>query len=277
MTYADIVVKVDSSEESDRTLEVGIELSRQFNAHLTAIHPIQLLTMLPYTGMAGDAVVIQNYTHELEEQAEATGKKCRKLADEKLVRLDWQAPVGMPNDLIEEAGRLVDLVILPQGNQTEFESVLRGLSEDVLLSIGRPTLIVPYIGCQSMPFKRILVAWDGSQAAARALSDAMPFLLNAEHVEVTTAYEARKNTTTTTNNNENICAHLLRHGIGTESTSIPYKAVDIGNTILNHVSDTGADLLVMGAYGHSRLREIVLGGATRTLLRSLTVPVLMSH
>lgn len=277
MTYADILIHVNGSEQSKKAFEIGIELGRLFKSHLSASYPLQPFSLLPYTGMAIDAAVVSEIHNELAQEAEAFGKQLTKIANDNLVKLDWNIPEGQPEEIITAAGRIVDLVVLSQGDPQKHQADILGLSNDIIIRLGRPCLIVPFIECCKPPFKRILVAWDGGQPAARALNDAIPFMKLADHVEVTTVYEARKGSINTSNKNENICEHLLRHGISAQSTSLPSKDVDVANTLLNHISDTGADLLVSGGYGHSRLREIVLGGVTRSLLNTMTVPVLMSH
>lgn len=277
MAYRDLLVTVDGTEQAELTLKVALELSRGFNAHLTAVYPIALLSDLPYAGMAFDSVPLLGYTESLHKLARDTRIRFTKLADSQLVRLDWQEREGMPSAIVSEAGRLVDLVIFSQGDQNRLQSVIKGLSDDVLLHLGRPALIVPYIGVSNSTFRRVLVAWDGSRSAARAVNDAIPFLQQADTVEVFTIQESGKSATYSSNNNENICTHLLRHGIGTISTSVPPGSINPGATILNHASDSGADLLVIGAYGHSRLRETVFGGVTKLLLKSMTLPLFMSH
>ena len=136
-------------------------------------------------------------------------------------------------------------------------------------------LIVPYIQRRGLTLGRVIVAWDGSRSAARAVADAMPLLVRAKATEVlTVASEQAKS-------NEmpgaDIAHHLARHGMKVEVDSIVTIDTDVASTILSHAADISADVLVMGGYGHSRLREFVLGGVTRGILGSLTFPTLMSH
>lgn len=277
MSYADILVCVDGSDQAEQTFSLAIELSHQFNARLSAIHPIQTLAILPYAGMAAGTIIIHDYLEAQKEQAELNRKKYYKQADNESMSLNWLDPVGDPTELVLDASRTVDLTILTQGDSESRQSTVRGLSNGILLDSSCPSLIVPYVASPTLPIKRVLVAWDNSRSAARAVNDALPFLRAADSVEVTTIYEVNKLPTTTGSDNDKICEHLNRQGVATNGSSLPHTDIDIGNTLLNHVSDTGADLLVMGAYGHSRLREIVFGGATRTILSSMTIPVLMSH
>ncbi|MBX2879997.1 MAG: universal stress protein [Granulosicoccus sp.] len=277
MSIADILVNVDSSEQSVETLRVGIEISRQFDARLSAIYPIQPLAQLPYVGASADVVVLNDLMEDQTNRMELTREKLVHQADDKLVKLHWHSPTGSPSRLTASSARLNDLLVVSQGDPSRYQGTVRGLNGSVLLDTGRPTLVVPYIGCRAFPFNNILVAWDGSRTATRAINDSLPFLRLAESVEVTTVHEHTKQETRNCNNNEDICEHLLRHGVGVKSSRLESTDVDIGNTLLNHVADSGANLLVIGAYGHSRAREFLLGGVTRCMLRSMTVPVLMSH
>jgi nucleotide-binding universal stress UspA family protein len=147
--------------------------------------------------------------------------------------------------------------------------------EAALFDSGRPVVVVPYIHRTGLNLDRILVCWDGSRSAARAVADAMPFLERAKAVDVViVATEAGKSDEMP---GADIAHHLARHGLRVEVKRIVRGDVDVANAILSHAADSAADFLVMGGYGHSRLREFILGGATRGILTSMTVPVLLSH
>jgi nucleotide-binding universal stress UspA family protein len=147
--------------------------------------------------------------------------------------------------------------------------------EAALFASGRPVVVVPYIQKSGLTLDRVLVCWDGSRNAARAIADAMPFLVKAKMVEVViVANETDKS-------NEvpgvDIAQHLARHGLRVDVQRIFSREMDVANTILSHAADTSTDFIVMGGYGHSRVREFILGGATRGILTAMTVPTLMSH
>ena len=151
----------------------------------------------------------------------------------------------------------------------------RLLTEAALFESGRPVLVVPYIQRAGLELRRVMVCWDGSRNAARAIGDAMPFLLRANAVEVITVTgEPGKSSDVP---GADIAHHLARHGLKVELRQLVMSDTDVTSTILSHAADAGSDLIVMGGYGHSRAREFVLGGATRGILASMTVPVLMSH
>jgi nucleotide-binding universal stress UspA family protein len=184
---------------------------------------------------------------------------------------DDQAEVG----LVLQA-RYADLVVLGQTDpDTSGLSILRQLPEHLALHGGRPVLVVPFAGTFTHLDRHALVAWDGSRAATRAVTDALPLLRRSARV---TLAVFNPDHTRGEEPGADIALYLARHGVRVEvlrQTTAP--GVDVGNALLSLAADTGADLLVMGAYGHQRWREIVLGGVTRRVLQTMTLPVLMSH
>jgi nucleotide-binding universal stress UspA family protein len=153
----------------------------------------------------------------------------------------------------------------------------RGLPEEVTLNSGRPTLVVPYIGAAATIGERVMVAWNASREAARAIGDAMPLLERAKVVTVVSVNARPDALGHGEDPGADIGAHLARHGLKVEVERLEARDIDVPNAILSRLADAGSDLLVMGCYGHSRLREMVLGGVTRTILGEMTVPVLMAH
>jgi nucleotide-binding universal stress UspA family protein len=151
------------------------------------------------------------------------------------------------------------------------------MPDHLVLSVGRPVLLVPYVGTYPTIGKRVMVAWDGSRLATRAVNDALPILHGAKQVNIIMVYSDGWPAEMSEERCERICQHLARHGIAAKAHH--YRADDIGtgDLILSRAADAGADLIVMGAYGHARWRELVLGGMTRHMLNHMTVPVLMSH
>lgn len=174
--------------------------------------------------------------------------------------------------MVGRLARYHDMAILSQGDPERSPST--DTIEGALFTSGRPVLVVPYIFRGDVRFETILVAWDESQTAARAFADALPLLAVAHRVQVVRVAELTDEAA-----GRFLPAavrHLSRHGIEAEGKTL-FSVGDVASTLLSHAADVGADLLVMGGYGHSRLREVVLGGATREILRSMTLPVLMSH
>ncbi|MBV8576692.1 MAG: universal stress protein, partial [Acetobacteraceae bacterium] len=174
--------------------------------------------------------------------------------------------------------RYADLAILGQLDPDRVETeLIRPRPEQVALASGCPVLIVPYAGHFDKLGRRVLIAWSATREAARAVKDAMPFLTSAELVTVLTIDPREGPHGHGELPGADIALHLARHGVKAQIERTVSAGVPVGEALLSRAADLGVDLIVMGAYGHSRAREVLLGGATRSVLRSMTVPVLMSH
>jgi nucleotide-binding universal stress UspA family protein len=171
--------------------------------------------------------------------------------------------------------RFHDLVIIGQTNPDDSHAIGAGFVSDVVLGAGRPVLVIPYIGPHPTLGRQVLVAWDGSREATRAMHDALPLLAAAERVLMLTINN--EDSTEAESSGVAMCGRLVQRGIAATTQHLPLDAVNVGDLLLDRAADEGFDLIVMGAYGHTRLREIVLGGTTRQLLNHMTVPVLLSH
>jgi nucleotide-binding universal stress UspA family protein len=182
-------------------------------------------------------------------------------------------PAGAGEFLCQIA-RHLDLSVLAQ-TEPDTETPEELLIEAALFGSGRPVLVVPYIQKAGLKLDRVMVCWDGSRNAARAIADAMPFLERSKAIDVVTV--SRSEGARDELPGADIAQHLARHKLNVDLKRIVASDLDVTSTILSHAADSGADLIVMGGYGHSRLREFVLGGATRGILESMTVPTLMSH
>jgi nucleotide-binding universal stress UspA family protein len=178
------------------------------------------------------------------------------------------------SDLGGEVSRLAryfDATILQQPDPKNTDA--SGVIESVLFGSGRPVLIVPYIPVPPQ-LGTVVIAWDEGRPAARAVADALPLLTRADRVEIVSVTDAGRDRPLPS---EGMARHLARHGIKAEGVRLPSSGGGVANALLSHAADLDAGLIVMGGYGHSRLREMVLGGTTRTILQSMTVPVLMAH
>jgi nucleotide-binding universal stress UspA family protein len=136
-------------------------------------------------------------------------------------------------------------------------------------------IVVPYIQKGPLKLDNVMICWDGSRPAARAIGDAMPLLEKAGRVEIVIVTNERGKQDEI--EGADIGQHLARHGLKVDVHRLSGGTIDVADALLSHAADSGADFMVMGGYGHSRLREFVLGGVTRSILQSMTVPVLMSH
>ena len=173
--------------------------------------------------------------------------------------------------------RCADLLVMGQSEPGQPLSMPAQMVESVIMSSSCPTLLVPFVGFREAPGKRVMVAWDGGRESARSVKDALPFLVRAKSVVLLMVDAKAKAQREGEEPGVDLAHHLARHGCRVEIQSSESGNISIGDTILSRLADQAIDLLVMGAYGHSRLRELVLGGVTRHILAHMTVPVLMSH
>jgi nucleotide-binding universal stress UspA family protein len=230
-----------------------------------------------------DPALLDPFFESLREQARAAADEVREQF-EHVARLrglsaEWRlVPEGPDADPALHA-RYADLTILGQldPDRGEAEGLLRPRPEQVTLASGRPILIVPYAGRFANVGQRVVIAWNSGREAARAVHDAMPLLVAAEAVTVLTIDPRDGPQGHGELPGADISLHLARHGVKAQVERTVAADLPVGAVLLSRLADLGADLLVMGAYGHSRMRELLLGGATRSLLQSMTVPVLMSH
>jgi nucleotide-binding universal stress UspA family protein len=188
--------------------------------------------------------------------------------------LTLSASLVSAGDKFGQIARRFDLAVVAQAEPDS--STIEGIIiEAALFNSGRPVIIVPYIQKAPLKLDRVMVCWDCGRAAARAIGDAIPFLQRAGRIEVVVVTNERGKQDQI--EGADIGAHLARHGLNIEVKRIPLGDVDVADMLLSHAADEGVDFIVMGGYGHSRLREFVLGGVTRSMLHTMTVPVLMSH
>ncbi len=177
-------------------------------------------------------------------------------------------------DQFGQIARRFDLAVVGQA-EPETGAVEANIIEAALFDSGGPLIILPYIQKAPLKLEHVMVCWDGGRAAARAIRDAMPFLQRAGRVEVVIiSNEPGKQDQI---ERSDIDAHLARHGLNVVVKRMPLGDVDVASMLLSHAADEDVDFIVMGGYGHSRLREFVLGGVTLSMLRTMTAPVLMSH
>jgi nucleotide-binding universal stress UspA family protein len=184
------------------------------------------------------------------------------------------ATLASASDHLGRLARRFDLVVVgqPERDHPMPEEIV---VEGALFESARPVIFIPYIHKGGLTLDRIMVSWDGGRAATRAVADSLPILKKAKQVEVVIVAEGRAKSDEVTG--ADLGRHLARHGLKVEVKRLTSPDIDVASTLLSYAADSSADFIVMGGYGHSRLREFVLGGATRGILESMTVPVLMSH
>jgi len=275
----DIAFHISPRASQDASIDYAVSVAGAFDAHLTGV-AFALQPSLPATMGLADARQAE-WVDEEWAKAEAAAKaaiaRFEGVARRNGVEFGSRIlETNMPGagDLFGEIAKGCDLSIVRQA-EPEPPPLAELVSEGARFGSGRPVLVVPYIQRSPLTLDRVLVCWNGSRNAARAIGDAMPFLRRARTVEVLIALgeAGRKDVI----EGADIAGHLARHGLRIEVEHLAAIKGDVASTILSHAADVGADFIVMGGYGHSRLREFILGGVTRDILRSMTVPALMAH
>lgn len=281
MPLKDILVHLDGTERAGVRLGLAADLARRHEAHLTALHVVDVELPAVFAGEAGGTAAFVDLMEDMRRDAAAEGAKVEAMFRDR-TRLDgiageWRSVEGATRQQVALHARYADLVVVGQEGAGPGEPSVPEVVEHALFASGRPVLVVPSAGRFETAGRRVLVGWNASREAARAVNDALPLLAQAEAVTVLAVNPRRGTGAHGEEPGADIALHLARHGVKVEVQRTAGSGIGDGDMILNAAADLSADLLVVGAYGHSRLREVVLGGVTRTLLRRMTVPVLMSH
>ena len=273
----DIVVNLTGGHPQDFAADYAISLAGTFGAHIAGVgfiyEPVIPGTILG--DVPTDLIEVQREENSKAAKAaisrfEATAKIAGVSAETRML----DASIAGAADLFGRIARRFDIAVVGQAQREQGASE-ELLIEGALFGSGRPVVVVPYVHKERVKLDRILVCWDGSRPAARAIADALPFLMHAKAIEIVVVSGERDKSGEITGTN--MRRHLARHGLDVEIKRITSGGVDVPNAILSHAADSGTEFMVLGGYGHSRLREFILGGVTRSILGAMTVPVLMSH
>ncbi|MGF7176149.1 universal stress protein [Azospirillum doebereinerae] len=275
MPIKTILLHLANDDSHATRLAVAAALAKRFTAHVEALYIATPVSMpAGATGRAASYGFMAEATAIAHENAE-------RIADEVRLALDglshrWTVAEGDHVALLAERAPYADLAIVGQSSaERSGDRVALHVPDRLPLATACPTLVLPPVQPAAAPIGRnVLIAWKNSRESTHAVRNAMPFLETAESVTVLTVNPpgGRHGEDGTA-----LVDWLTRHGIVARHHPATASSGEVGDLILSFAADLGADLLVMGAYGHSRLREMVLGGATRTVLAALPLPALMSH
>jgi nucleotide-binding universal stress UspA family protein len=273
----DIVVNLQPGEDGGPAGDYAVSLASMFEAHIAGVAFVYD-AIIPVTS-AG--YIPQEVIDVQRRDNEAAAKAAVRRFNAAVTRTGASAEPLLLDSELGDAGRrfsrlarYFDLAVIGQP-KPEASQVEALIAESTLFEAGRPVIMVPYVQKTPIKLDQVMVCWDGGASAARAVGDAMPLLKRARNIEIVIVASDRAKPTEI--DGADIGRHLARHGLKVAVERIPGGDIDVGEALLSRAADFDADFMVMGAYGHSRLREFVLGGATRSILRSMTVPVLMSH
>jgi nucleotide-binding universal stress UspA family protein len=278
METRDILVVIENAAAVPQRLAPAAAIATRFGARLTGFFASGYPIMASYGDVSGWSQLVDAYMEAQRREAVAAGAAFRQALNRDKLQGEWIfREADETGSAIAEAA-LYDLVVVGQPNPDAGLTGGIGLRpEEVVLSCGRPVLVVPYAGEFADVGRRALVAWNGSREAARALHDAMFLLGGAEAVTVIEIDPPAPGIAAPTASAAQVAAALTRRGIAAKPESETTGGIGVEDLLLSRAADLGADLLVMGAYGHSRMREMVLGGVSRGIFRHMTLPVLMAH
>ncbi len=273
--FKDILVQVDDSARAAIRLDLARGLADVHQAHLVALN-VRFRSAMPVAVTAQLGGEMDQILARIDAEAAARAKALvdsRPLAAGTTV--EWRDVRGDAVESVALHARYCDLVVV--GQTSAEDEAARPLADSLLLAVGRPVLVVPYAGTFPTVGRRVLVAWNASREATRAVHDALPILERADLVHVIAINPGHGMAGHGDIPGADICLHLSRHGVNAVCEHIASDDVDVGDMLLSRAADEDSDLIVMGGYGHSRMREMVLGGTTRHLLKHMTVPVILSH
>jgi nucleotide-binding universal stress UspA family protein len=274
----DIVVNLEPRIGRDPARDFAITIAETFDAHLAAVafayapdFPAYVTLEIPPDIVAAIVAESEKAALTAIERFEEAARRSLVSAEHRLLKtIEASAPL-----ILSTLARRFDLSVFMQSEPNGVDN--NDMIETSLFQSGRPLIVVPHIQKDGLKLDHLVCCWDGSSAAARAINDALPLLVKATAVDLLIVLNEKTNSNTNVIRGAEMAKHLARHDVKVEIETVPAADIDVTNAILSYVADNSATLIVMGGYGHAKLREVILGGVTRDMLKSMTVPVFMSH
>ena len=278
MGFKDILIHFDSTPASGARLRLGLALARRFGSRICGVHVVPDPDVPPYFKPSAVKHIADIYRKNAREAAVRAEIKFRAATKNIDIMTVWESFGGDMAQLLAERARFADLLLVGQFDSENPPKLSAfSLPEKVVVEAGTPVLVVPTRGTHDDAGRHILVTWDGSREAARAVRDAMPLLQAAEHVSLIAIDPDSQGHVHLPAAVGSLEAHLALHDVSVQKREVASAEAGITDVLLRQAAELGADLLVMGAYGHPRLLEFMLGGTTQTLLEKTPIPILMSH
>ena len=280
MGYKTILVSLNEVGRLPQLLAAATKLGRALGTHVSGLYVIPAVQVYPSVGFEaapqvfeGNRTFFKDNAAKVREQFEAAMTKEGLAFD--FHQVDSRTPIIA--DEVVAKGRCADVLVVSTTNPDEVTGVERDFVEQVLMGVGRPVVVLPHQGEAKLSLDDVVVGWDVGREAARSTFDALPLLRAAKKVRVVRVDPQKDASLKASVPGADIAETLARHGVKVETQGYPTDGLDEGQALLRCADDVGAGLIVMGAYGHSRLAEFIFGGATRFVLSRLNRPVLMSH
>jgi nucleotide-binding universal stress UspA family protein len=275
----DIVVNLEHQIARDPARDFAITVAETFDTHVAGVAFVYIPEFPGY-------VMLDKIPHDMMAQMVAESEKAARAAIERfdaaarrsLVSAEHCLPKALgviAPEILSRLARRFDLSVLMQSEPGRVNN--DDMIETSLFQSGRPVIVVPYTQKDGLKLDRVVCCWDGSRAAARTFNDALPLLVKATKVELLIVLNEKTTGAQREIRGVEMAKHLARHDVNVQIETVPAADIDVTNAILSYVADNSGSLIVMGGYGHAKLREVILGGVTRDMLKSMTVPLFMSH
>jgi len=277
MTIKDILVHVDDSRAMASRVSAAAGFAERHDAHLIGLYVIEVPVLPSYAEAQIPAEIFQAQRAGFAARAAACEQEFAAISAKFDVKSEWRCVEDKRIDALSLHARYADLLVVGQADPGDPTCVSHGLADRLALESGRPVLMIPAAGVSGAIGENAVIAWNTRREAVRAISDAMPILESADRVTVIAINAEAVDPENTGIPGAEIGLHLARHGIETETKNLYGAPAAIGELLLDAVENEGADLLVMGAYGHPRWAEVVLGGVTAHVLAHTKVPTLLAH
>ena len=270
MSIKDIIVYVDNDKDCEYRLESATSLCRTFEAQLTGLYLLQKISIPAYAGAYVPIQVFEANDEQTTKLRDKAKTVFAAVAEAENINSHFSAVEGDVSTALNRYSRYADLLIVPQRKNDRFDFNPYYQLSDVLLGAACPVLLLPDNKPPALPPETVLLAWDGERECARALKAAMPMLLKVKKIDVVSIDHEDDDA-------KDVARHINRHDFEVEVHLVDRGDLDIGDVVLNKAADLKSQMIIMGAYGHSRIRELMLGGTTRHVLEHVQLPVLFSH
>lgn len=283
MTYKTILASFQDTERAPQLIEFATLLAAEHDAHLIGLFVVPVIQTYAIYAPAPVQISTELATSQRESFLNAASELERQFiaaAENAGVKYEWRcsdAQSPLLAETVVEHARSVDLVLVAQPEPDNRWEAWAAIPEEVLMDSGRPVMVIPYAGHFAPKAEQVLVAWNGTRESARATFDALPFLRAAHKVKILSVNVHGGDDQQGFTPGDEIAVNLARHNVKIETGRTISGDVSVGDELLSRAADYGTDLLVMGGYGHSKVYESLFGGATRHILKHMTMPVLMAH
>ena len=280
MSYKTILVSLNEVGRLAELVTAAVGLARDTGAHISGLYVIPAVQVYPSVGFEAAPQVFEGNRTFFKDNAQRVKQAFEEAMRRESLSHDFHQIDARTPVIAEEVitvGRSADLIVVSATNPDEITGVERDFVEQVVMAVGRPVIVLPAQGDATIGLNEIVIGWDGGREASRAAFDALPLLTKASKVRVVRIDPQKDPNLRGSVAGADLAEALSRHGVKAEAQGYPTDGLDEGQALMRCAEDCGAGLIVMGAYGHSRLAEFIFGGATRFVLTRMARPVLMSH